>query len=173
MDEDEIYNSLADAISRSQTPLSVRLVSDRNHLEGQKFLYTRFILVPVRPALRAGVELASMSFKEKLSDAQLFSALLRLVEAGRRVASQNGVAPPLAPDNPDSPDAPDSRDFYASGSKERIFETLRKVSALDGRARVSLVTDKAISTVDQLSVKFEVEPLAPTTAQSSPRPSPA
>ena len=167
LDEEGIYNSLADAISHSQTPLSVRLVSNINHLEGQRFLYTRFTLVPVRPALRAGVELASMTFNENLSDARLFSALSKLVEAGRRVASQNGVRPPLTPDNPESPDSPDSRDFYAPGSNERMFETLRKVSAQGGRARVSLVTDKAISTIDQLSVRFEVESLAPDV--SAPR----
>lgn len=164
VEEDEIYNSLATAISRSQTPLSVRLIADRNHLEGQRFLYARFIVVPVRLALSEGVELARTTFSEEISDARLFSALLKLADAGRRVAVQNGVMPPLSPD---------SRDFYAPGSNEQIFEALRKISAQGGRARVRIVTDKAISTADQLSVRFEIEPLATATAKITTRKAPA
>ena len=156
--EDEIYNNLAEAISRSQTPLSVRLIADRNHLEGEATLNVRFIVMPVRPVLPANFELANSIFNQSVSDAQLFSALLKLVDAGRQVALQNGVTPPLSPEAPD---------FFAPGTNEEIFEALRKISALDGRARVRLLTDKAISTTDQLSVRFDVEPLAPTTADAS------
>ncbi len=162
--DDEIYINLAEAISRSQTPLSVRLVAERNHLDGEKTLNARFIIVPIRPALPDGAELASATFNQNISDAQLFSALLKLVEAGREVAKQNGVTPPLSPEAPD---------FYAPGSNEQIFEALRKVSALDDRARVRILTDQAISTSDQLSVRFEVTPLASATAQSAARKSPA
>ena len=155
---DEIYNNLATAISRSQTPLSVRLVADRNHLDGDKSLDARFIIVPQRLALPADTELASATFDRKLSDAQLFSALLKLTDTGREVAKKNGVTPPLSPEVPD---------FFAPGANERIFEALRKISAMDGRARVRLLTDKEISTTDQLSIRFDVEPLAPTTAALS------
>ena len=164
VDADEIYDSLATTISRSQTPLSVRLIADRNHLEGEPFLDARFIIVPQRLALSAETELARATFSGKISDARLFSALLNLTDAAREVARKNGVDPPLSPD---------ARDFFASGSNEQIFEALRKISALDGRARVRLLTDKAISTTDQLSVRFEVEPLPSETAATSASKAPA
>ena len=163
--DDEIYNNLATTISRSQNALSVRLVSERNHLEGEKTLYSRFIVVPVRPALPANDALVSAVFDHNDGDAQLFSALLKLVEAGREVAGQSGVTPPLSPEVPD---------FYALGSNERIFEALRKISALDGPARVTLVTSAPISTADQLSVRFKVEPAsAPVTVPVAPIPTSA
>ena len=155
--DDEIYNGLATAISRSQTPLSVRLIADRNYLEGEQTLKVRFIVVPVRPALPANAELASANFDPKIGDAKLFSSLLKLVDIGREVAGQNGVTPPLAPETPD---------FYAPGSNEQIFQTLRKISAFEAPVRVRIVTAAPISTADQLRVRFEVEPVAasaPTT----------
>ena len=149
----DIYQGLADTISRSQNSLSVRLVSNRNHLEGEDVLEARFIVVPIRPALPAGEELASAVFDKNLGDARLFSALLKLADAGREVATRNGVTPPLSPEAPD---------FYATGSNEQIFEALRKITAQDGLARVTIVTAQPISTADQLSVRFEVEPAATT-----------
>ena len=154
--DSEIYRELATAISRSQNPLSVRLVSDRNHLEGEEALEARFIVVPIRPALPAAEELASAVFDPKSGDARLFSALLELVETGREVATRNGVTPPLSPELPD---------FYAPGSNQQLFETLRQITAHDGPARVTLVTAAPISTADQLSVRFQVEP-ASTTARA-------
>ncbi len=162
--DDEIFNGLANAISRSQNPLSVRLVSERNHLEGEKTLYARFIVVPVRPALPADEELARANFDGRTGDAQLFSALLKLVEAGREVASQSGVTPPLSPEAPD---------FYAPGSNEQIFVALRKISAFNNPVRVRILTAEPINTTDQLSVRFEVEPLGATTAKNGGRKAPA
>ena len=161
--DDEIYNGLATAISRSQNSLSVRLVAERNHLEGEKILYARFIVVPIRSALPVNAELARATFDPKIGDARLFSALLKLVEAGREVAGQNGITPPLSPEAPD---------FYAPGSNEQIFEALRKVSAYDVPVRVRIVTATPIATTDQLRVRFEIDPLA-TTAQVATRKAPA
>ena len=164
VEADEIYESLATAISRSQTPLSVRLVADRNHFKGEPFLDVRFTIVPQRPALAADTELASTTFGQSISDAQLFSALLKLTDEGREVALKNGVTPPLSPD---------AKDFFAPGANERIFEALRKISAMNGSVRVRLLTDKEISTTDQLSIRFDVEPAAPETAAISASKAPA
>ena len=153
LNEDEIYNELATAIARSRNPLSVRLVSDRNHLQGEEILEARFIVVPIRPVFPANEALASAVFDGKNGDARLFSALSELVEVGREVASRSGVTPPLSPEVPS---------FYAPGTNEQLFETLRKITALDGPARVTITTAAPISTADQLSVRFEVEPAATT-----------
>ena len=152
---DEIYAQLANVISRNRNALSVRLIAARNHRLGDKTLDARFVIVPIRPALAAETELASTVLDGRASDANLFSALLKLVNAGRDFASQNGVSPPLSPDQPD---------FYAPGANEQLFKTLRAISAINGPTRVRILTLQPISTVDQLRVRFELEALAPSNA---------
>ena len=160
---EEIYNGLAEAISRSQNPLSVRLVSERNHVVGDKILSARFVVVPIRSALSAGDLLVSARIDGANNDARIFKNLSDLADAARDVATQQGVAPPLWRD---------SRNFYAPGSNEQIFNTLREIKALDGPARVSIVTTQPISTADLLSVKFEVEPVNAVTTQATARMAP-
>ncbi len=155
---DDIYEQLADAIARNQNALSVRLVAARNHRLGDKVLAARFVIVPIRPALATDTELASAVLDGRSSDASLFSALTHLVEAGRQSASESGVSPPLSPEVPD---------FYAPGANEQLFKTLRAISAMDGPVRVRVLALQPISTVDQLRVRFEIEPLAPATTTTA------
>lgn len=158
LSSDDIYAQLASVIARNQNALSVRLVAARNHRLGDKVLDARFTIVPIRPALATDTELASAVLDGRSSDASLFSALLRLVDAGRQSASESGVSPPLSPEAPD---------FYAPGANEQLFKTLRALSALDGPARVRILALQPISTVDQLRVRFEIEPLAPATTTTA------
>ena len=158
-----IYTELAEVISRSQNPLSVRLISVRNHFAGEDTIYVRFIVLPIRPALPANFELASARFDPQQSDAVLFTALLNLADAGSQVANSNGVRPPLSPLAPDA---------YATGTTEQIFDTLRAVKALGGPARVRILTTEPISTADQLRVRFEVEPANAVTTAATARLSP-
>ena len=160
---EELYNGLADAISHSQNPLSVRIVAERNHLAGEEKLFARFIAVPVRPVLPANFLLASARLDGQSGEAQLFSSLSKLVESGREVATQKGVTPPLWRDAPN---------FYAPGSNEQLFQALRKVSALGAPTRVRIVTAEPIATDDQLRVKFEVEPISAVTTTATARLSP-
>ena len=157
---EELFNGLADAISHSQNPLSVRIVAERNHLAGEEKLFARFIAVPVRPVLPANFLLASARFDGQTGEAQLFASLSKLVESGREVATQKGVTPPLWRDAPN---------FYAPGSNEQLFQALRNLSALGAAARVRIVTAEPIATDDQLRVKFEVEPLSAISTQATAR----
>ncbi len=147
---EEIYNGLARTIASSQNPLSVRLVSERNHLLGDAKLSVRFVVVPIRPALPANDLLVSARIDGAGNDAKIFKDLSDLADAARDVATQQGVAPPLWRD---------SRNFYAPGSNEQVFDTLREIKAINGPARVRIITAQPISTADLLNVKFEVEPI--------------
>lgn len=155
---DRIYTRLAALISLNQNPISVRLVAARNHRAGDKVLDARFVIVPIRRALDADSELASVVLDGRAGDDQIFSNLLKLADAGRRVAEQSGVQPPLSPEAPD---------FYAPGSNVQIFRTLRALSAINGPARVSILTQQPTSTADQLRVRFDIEALAPTTSDAA------
>ncbi len=160
---EEIYNGLAEAISRSQNPLSVRLVSERNHLLGDSTLSVRFVVVPIRSALPANELLVSARIDGAANDARIFKNLTDLADAARDIATQQGVAPPLWRD---------SRNFYAPGSNEQVFDTLREIKAVNGPARVRIITARPISTADLLSVRFEVEPLSSVTTQATARMAP-
>ena len=157
---EEIYNGLARTISSSQNPLSVRLVSERNHLLGDKILSARFVVVPIRSALPANDLLVSARIDGTSNDARIFKNLSDLADAARDVAAQQGVAPPLWRD---------SRNFYASGSNEQVFDALRQIKAINGPVRVRIVTEEPISTADLLSVKFEVEPINAVTTTATAR----
>ena len=159
-DPSAILDALADYVSGRNDAVSVRLVAARNHLANETKLNARFLVVPIRPALAAGTELANATVDGQKSDVLLFSALLKLVDDARQSAEQNGVTPPLSPEAPN---------FYAPGSREQIFRTIRALSDVNGPARVSIVTNQAISNVDPLRVQFDIEPLAPgTLAQLQP-----
>ena len=156
----DIYSELANQIAHSSGPLSVRLVAARNHREGDTELKARFEKVKIAPALEGDAELASATMDGRQSDAALFSALLRLADRGIVYARSQGVAPPLSPEVPD---------FYAPGTNEQLFKTLRIVGAVDGPTRVRILTLQPISTADQLRVRFEIEPLGavPTTTANA------
>lgn len=155
---DEIYDNLVNYIANNSNPLSVRLVAARNHLAGESVLEAKFLVVPIRPALPADFELASVELDGREKEGPLFSALLDLVDQGTALAKTKGVRPPLSPDVPN---------FYAPGSREQIFDTLRAVEAAGGMARVRIVTTQPISTADQLRVRFDVEPLSATKTQTT------
>ena len=146
----DVYSNLADYIVGTSGAVSVRLVAARNHLEGERILDAQFIVVPVRSALPADYELSQVVLDGSIGDARLFSALLELVDAAREVALRKGVTPPLSPESPN---------FYAPGSREQIFQTLRALSEINGPARVSIVTQQSIANIDPLHVRFDIEPL--------------
>ena len=151
---DEIYDSLVNFIADKPDAFSVRLVAARNHLAGESVLESRFLVLPIRPAFPADFELARVDLDGRSGQGPLFSALLDLVDEGTAVAKSKGVRPPLSPDVPN---------FYVPGSREQIFDTLREIKDINGPARVRLITNQPISTADQLSVQFDVEPLSTTT----------
>ena len=159
----DIFEELAKAISSSQDPLSVRLVSERNYLLGDETLSARFIFVPNSSALPANELLVSARIDGAANDAVVFNKLSELADTARDVATDAGVAPPLWRD---------SRNFYAPGSNEQVFDTLRQIKAINGPARVSIVTARPISTADLLSVRFEVEPVSSVTTQATARMAP-
>ena len=157
---DEIYDNLVNFIANNPSALSVRLVAARNHLAGEDKLESQFLVVPIRPAFPDDFELARVDLSGRSNEGPLFSALLDLVDEGTAVAKSKGVKPPLSPDVPN---------FYVPGSREQIFDTLRDIKAINGPARVRIITAKPISTADQLSVKFEVEPVNSITTQATAR----
>ena len=149
-DPSDVYSNLADYIAGTSGAISVRLVAARNHLVGEQILDAQFIVVPIHSALPADYELSHIVLDGSIGDARLFSALLDLVDAAREVASRKGVNPPLSPESPN---------FYAPGSREQIFQTLRALNQIGGPTRVSVVTEKPIANIDPLRVRFEIEPL--------------
>lgn len=151
---DEIYDNLVNFIADNPNALSVRLAASRNYLAGETVLESKFVVFQIRPALPDNFELGSIELDGRNNEGPLFSALLDLVDEGTAFAKKKGVKPPLSPDVPN---------FYVPGSREQIFDTLREIKAIDGPARVRIVTNQAISTADQLSVKFEVEPISSVT----------
>ena len=161
---DEIYDNLVNFISDNPNALSVRLVAARNHLAGEGVLESKFLVLPIRLALPDNFELARVELDGRSSEGPLFSALLGLVDEGTAVAKSKGVTPPLSPDVPN---------FYVPGSREQIFDTLREIKAINGPASVRIVTTRAISTADQLSVKFEVEPVSSVTTRATARLAPS
>ena len=163
LSDEEIYDNLVNLIVSNPNPLSVRLVAARNHLAGEDVLESRFLVVPIRPALPDNFELARIEVDGRIGEGSLFSALLDLVDEGTAVAKSKGVRPPLSPDLPN---------FYAPGSREQIFDALRAIKAINGPARVRILTTQPISTADQLRVKFEVEPISAVTTQATARVSP-
>ena len=157
---DEIYDNLVNFIADNPGALSVRLVAARNHLAGESVLESKFLVVPIRPALPDDFELARVELDGRSNQGPLFSALLDLVDEGTAVAKSKGITPPLSPDVPN---------FYVPGSREQIFETLREIKNINGPARVRIITTQPISTADQLSVKFAVDPVNPVSTQTNAR----
>ena len=161
--ENEIYDNLASFIANNPDPLSVRLVAARNHLAGEDTLKARFFVLPIVPALKDDFELTRTEVDGRASEGSLFGVLLKLVDKGTDIAKKKGVRPPLSPDSPN---------FYAPGSNEQIFDALREIKAIGGPTRVRIITTQPISTADQLSVRFEVEPVSAVTTQATARLSP-
>jgi uncharacterized protein (DUF3084 family) len=142
---------LANFLATYTVPISLRLTAARNYAEGETRFEARLGIVPVKRAFVAGETLTSSTIDGTLTDAQLFNALLALMNAGEAVARSRGVAPLVTEKNPN---------FYAEGTNERIFDVLREVQMQAKLVRVRLLAAEDASTVDNLRVRFVIERLA-------------
>jgi hypothetical protein len=149
--EDEQITHYSNYLSTFKTPVSLRLVAARNYATGEKQLEARLVVVPVRRAFASGETITSSVIDGSATDAQIFNALLALVNAGEVVARGRGVAPLLSPQKPD---------FYAPGTNEAVFEALRESQMRARSMRVRLVAAEDISTVDNLRIRFILEKAA-------------
>jgi uncharacterized protein (DUF3084 family) len=146
--EDQVVTMLADYLQTFDVPVSVRVVSVRDHAVGEPIIKTQFVAVPVRTAMRTGDTLAQVTVDGRQSDAQIFGQLQKLIDAGRQFAErEKGIEPAFTRDSPN---------YYASGTNERIFEALRKVQTAKRLVTVRLVAAEDLSTVEALRVRFEI-----------------
>lgn len=148
IESEALLQRLAREIAASRQPTSIRLVASRNYLAVETGIEAIFVAVSVAPAFEAGDILASATIDGAQGDARIFRSLLDLTDLGRREAEKRGVNPPQSPDEPN---------FYAEGTNVRLFETLRLIATSQARLRVNLVTARALSTVEPLQVRFEIE----------------
>lgn len=150
--EAELLEVLADYLGTFDTPVSVRVIAARDHAEGETEIITRMVPVAVRTALTKGQVLASATLEGVKTDAQIFKALLAMIDTGRLFAErERGVVPPISRDSPN---------FFAPDTNERIFEALRRIEAIQekgGRISVRLVAADELSTIESPRVKFEVQ----------------
>ncbi len=149
---EEILEFLARQIAATKQANSIRLVAVRNFLPGETRIDVIFKAVPILPAFESGEVLAAATIDgtqgSAKGDARIFSSLLDLIDLGRREAEKRGVNPPQSPNEPS---------FYAEGTNVLIFEALRRINSSQARVGVTLVTAKALSTVEPLQVRFEIE----------------
>ncbi len=158
---------LARSIAVGREDNSIRVVALRNFLASEDQIDVRFVAVPVAPAFASGEILAAATIDGAQEDWRIFRSLQDLLNLGQQRAETVGVMPPFLPEEPY---------FYASGTNVRIFAALRAIEASKRRLQVNLVAYKALSTVEPLQVRFEIEglgaPDASATSDVSPTPSP-
>lgn len=147
---EQLMQFLASAMRRQTVAklISVRLLAVRNYLAGEKDIGVQFEFVPIKPAFAAGNVLASVTIDGAQGDTRIFTSLFDLLEFGQREAKKRGVDPPTSLNN---------ADFYAEDTKPKLFEALRRIEGTKSRVNVNLVTARALTTVEQLQVRFEIE----------------
>jgi len=147
--EEQIVDHFVNYISISfKVPVSVRLTASRRYVEGETQFEARLVPVPVEQAFKRGAMLAEGTVDGTQNDARIFNQLLALVNRAGATARAKGMIPLLSEENPD---------FFAAGTNERIFDTLRKVKSLDSKTRVRLVADDDLLTIDNPSVRFQID----------------
>lgn len=149
-DESTQRSFLTSELLKRDAPFSVRVVAARSHTISESRIEVGLRAVEVRTAFRRGQVLASANINGRESDARIFKQLLELANKGQSAAEGQGVQPPLARDVP----------FYGPLTNERIFEALRKIRALQGRALVRIVAIDDLLTSSPLRVQFDVDPAA-------------
>ena len=149
-DESTQRSFLTSELLKRDAPFSVRVVAARSHTTSETRIEVGLRAVEVRTAFTRGQVLASANINGRESDARIFKQLLELANKGQSTAEERGVQPPLARDVP----------FYGPLTNERIFEALRKIRALQGRALVRIVATDDLPTSSPLRVQFDVDPAA-------------
>jgi uncharacterized protein (DUF3084 family) len=146
--EEQIINMVGDYLPEFNVPTEVRVVSSRDHAEGEPTIDAIFSVVPVRVAIPSGEILAQETIDGRQSEAQIFSRLQKLVDAGRQFAErERNVQPAFTAQSPN---------FYVAGTNERYFDALRRIQAAKGPVRVRMVAAADLSTTEALRVRFEV-----------------
>ena len=151
-DESTQRSFLTSELLKRDAPFSVRVVAARSHTTSETRIEVGLRAVEVRTAFTRGQVLAAANINGRESDARIFKQLLELANKGQSTAEERGVQPPLARDVP----------FYGPLTNERIFEALRKIRALQGRALVRIVAIDDLLTSSPLRVQFDVDPAAST-----------
>lgn len=157
LEDDAIVRRFAFDLAQRREPTSVRLVAPRNYLSGETRIEAVLRVVPIKPAFAAGETLASTTIDGASGDALIFNSLLELTNLGRSEAERRGVNPPQLGDEPL---------FYAKDTNVAIFKVLRQIESSRARVRVNLVAAKALSTVEPLRIRLEIEDGAPGAATS-------
>jgi hypothetical protein len=143
---DQIIEELAGRVAASRVAVSVRLTALRNYAAAETEVQAAFLAYPARRIFVRDETLAQAVINGQQSDARICNQLLQLLGSGEIEARRLGVAPILEGE----------QKFYADDTNERVFETLRRIQAAKAPVAVRLIADKDITTLDQLSVRFEV-----------------
>jgi len=147
LNEAQAIEQLSIYLSQFTTPVSVRVIAARDHIQADSVVKSVFDVVPVRTLYERGAIIAETIVDGRKSDALIFRGLLRLTDEGAARARRLGASPLSK-----SRDEP----FFGEGTNERIFETLRRIGELHKPVAVRLVADDDISTVEPVKVRFEI-----------------
>ncbi len=148
LEGETLLRRLARDVAASSQPTSIRLVAPRNFLANETRIETVFVAVPIAPAFNAGEVLASTTIDGSQGDALIFNSLLELTSLGRTTAEKRGVNPPQLGNEPL---------FYAKDTNVEIFKALRMLESSKKRLRVNLIAARALTTVEPLQIRLEIE----------------
>jgi uncharacterized protein (DUF3084 family) len=148
LSDDEFLDGFAAYLSTLRVPVSIRLLSARNHAPGETEINVQLVPIIIRPIFAQG-EVLGEAVIQSGSDVSVFNQLLKLLNTTEQRARERGVAPLPTRENPL---------FYPTGTNERVFEALRQIQSQGGNVEVRLVATEDISSIDSPNVRFEIAP---------------
>lgn len=143
--ENGLIEHFVNYLSSLNVPVSVRLVSVRRYVEGDNDFQAKLEAVPVNRIYLQGDTIATQTIDGSQRDAVIFNRLIALINEGGKIAREKGVTPLLSEQVPD---------FFAAGTNEQIFDTLRALQAQGKPMLVRMVAAEDIYSVDPVSVRF-------------------
>jgi len=147
--QEQLLDMLVASLRESNVPVSVRLVVAGNHAPGENPVRVRFFTIQVSKLFDEGDVIANTTIENGLTDAKVFGALEKLINAAEVRTRNLGASPILTKEEPH---------YWPSGTGERVFEALRRIQALGSKAEVQLVAARDISSIGPMQIRFDVKP---------------